>query len=239
MSCHVRPMQLSSFGVLFLALACGGQVDSAESGLDNLQSSLAYHAGDDGVRVSGTAVVQPGAAVADADLAVAVRWVITEELISDARRTSGALLSGDSGGALTLDIHEPPPAEALVANEATGREGVAVGYVTAYVDANASNSLDCLGSSECADYVVGGSPNALVVYADEAWPATGAPLLGFAAAGVRPGAGWSLVHLEPQGCEGRPVAREWRLSDSLELVVIGDFRDKRRCQQRSVNPDVD
>ena len=56
---------------------------------------------------------------------------------------------------------------------------------------------------------------------------------------MRPAAGWSLVHLDPQGCESRPVARDWTLADSLELIVAGDFRGKPRCYVRSIIPDVD
>jgi hypothetical protein len=52
--------------------------------------------------------------------------------------------------------------EALVANEATGREGVAVAYVMAQGDGNGNGLLDC--RVECEDVQVGASPNTIVLY---------------------------------------------------------------------------
>lgn len=131
------------------------------------------------------------------------------------------------------------PNDALVSNEATGREGVAVAYVMAYVDTDGDGLL-CAYRDDCSDVLVGAAPNAIVVHAREAWPLDGEPLFGFnGAAGVRPPAGWSLVHLEPQGCEVRPVARAWSDEDWIELLVIGDFRTHERCEVRAVFSDVD
>jgi hypothetical protein len=234
-------MRLSRFCLLSLALACGGQAELDDSASPSVELGLEYAPDKDGVRVSGATVSMPDAAVAPEDVAVAVRWIITEELIAEARRTSGVRTTRAGSSVITFDIDEPPPPEALVANEATGRDGVAVGYVVAYVDVDDSGSLnDCLSASTCPDYLVGGSRNALVVHAEETWPATGDALLGFGcAAGARPAAGWSLVHLDAPSCSGRPTVRDWAATDSLELVVIGDFREKNWAEVRSVSPDVD
>ena len=139
-----------------------------------------------------------------------------------------------------LRAGEPPPAEALVANEATGRGGVAVAYVIAYIDGNQNGLLDCRNPGDCDDVQVGAAPNTIVAYAEQAWPASGEPLFGFdGAAGVWPSEGWSLIHLQPTGSESRPIARAWTTTDRVELVVIGDFREHDREARRSVQPDID
>jgi hypothetical protein len=139
-----------------------------------------------------------------------------------------------------LSADARPLAEALVANEATNRAGVAVAYLNAYVDADANGILGCADATGCADFLVGASPNAMVVYAEEAWPMAGDPLFGFnGAAGVRPPRGWSLVHFTHNGPRVRPSARAWTSDDTVSLLIIGDFRAEGSDDVRRVQLDVD
>jgi hypothetical protein len=234
---YLAPLLIASL------VGCGSATDvnapvSAEPG--GVDGQLALELVGDGARVRGRTVLQTTQPFS-APVSVALRWVIEESLYPSPRTTGTVSLDdGDGAGEFTLTANEPPPADALVANEATGREGVAVAYLMAYVDTD-DDGLLCAYREDCSgDRVVGAAPNALVVYADEAWPLDGEPLFAFnGAAGVRPPAGWSLVHLEPQGCEARPTARAWANDDAIELVVIGDFAELERCQVRAVFTDVD
>jgi len=200
---------------------------------------LALELVGDGARVRGRTMLQTEEPIT-LPVSVALRWVLEESLYPAHRTTSTVSLASGGDGEFTLAANEPPPADALRANEATEREGVAVAYLMAYVDTDGDGLL-CTYREDCTgDVVVGASPNAMLVYANEAWPLEGAPLFGFnGAVGVRPPAGWSLVHLERQGCETRPIARAWSNADSIDMVVIGDFADLERCEVRSVFTDVD
>jgi hypothetical protein len=232
------------FGHLLVAfvIGCGSVAEDNETpspepvGADG---QLALELVGDGARVRGRTALQT-AEPFDAPVSVALRWVLEETLYPAPRATSTVSVSDGGDGEFTLLANDPPPADALVANEATGRDGVAAAYLMAYVDTDGDGLL-CTGREDCGgDVVVGAAPNALVVYAEQAWPLDGEPLFGFSgAAGVRPAAGWSLVHLDPQGCETRPTARAWSNEDVIELVVIGDFSELERCEVRAVFTDVD
>jgi hypothetical protein len=233
------------FSALLLAasvVSCGSASDldnPASSAPERVDGQLALELVGDGAQVRGQTVLQT-AEPFNAPLSVALRWVIEESLYPSPRTTGTVSFASGDSGEFRLVVTEPPPADALVANEATEREGVAVAYLMAYVDTDGDGLL-CTYRDDCnGDVVVGAAPNALVVYAREAWPLEGEPLFGFnGAAGVRPPAGWSLVHLEPQGCEVRPTARAWSNEDSIDLVVIGDFSELARCEVRAVFSDVD
>jgi hypothetical protein len=234
-------MRVSCAIVAALVFVGCGSVESAESEPEGPapEARLALQLVGDGIELRGVAMLQD-TTNAPEDVSVALRWVI-EDGPFPPHRTTGSVVGGPSGdGEFVLRASEAPPAEALVANEATGREGVAVAYVMAYVDGNQNRLLDCRNPGDCDDVQVGASPNTMVVYAEEAWPGTGEQLFGFGGAvGVRPPKGWSLVHLQPTGTESRPIARAWGPTDTVELVVIGDFRDRDRGERRAVQPDVD
>lgn len=190
----------------------------------------------DGLVVHGVATLA-NSALEGLDVHVGLDWVIEEELYPLNRTTGRAAL--DAEGAFALSTGERPLAEALVANEATNRTGVGVAYITAFVDGDGNGTLGC-SESECEDYRVGSSPNAMVVYAEEAWPADGAALFAFGdAAGIRPGRGWSLVGFNHEGAEERPTAHEWSSADAVELIIIGNFGELGRSTVRSVQLDVD
>jgi hypothetical protein len=191
------------------------------------------------VEVWGTIIVSDDADVSG-EPSVALRWVIEDGPFPPHRTTGDAFIGVDGAGEFLLRVDEEPPEEALVANEATNMDGVAVAYLMAYVDGNDNGLLDCRNPGDCDDIQIGASPNAIVVFARNAWPTEGEPLFGFnGASGVRPPEGWSLVHLDAPNCTGRPIARAWEDQDSIELVIIGDFLGRDRCERRAVNPDVD
>jgi hypothetical protein len=174
------------------------------------------------------------------ELSVALRWVIQDGPFPPTRTTGKVSQHTSDDGELTLRVSERPPAEALLANEATVRAGVAVAYVLVFVDGNGNGLLDCRNPGDCDDIQVGVSPNTLVVYAEDAWPADGEPLFGFyGQPGVRPPAGWSLVYLEPRRTRPRPTAREWTAADTVELAVIGDFLGEGAGARSYLQPDVD
>jgi hypothetical protein len=52
-------------------------------------------------------------------------------------------------------------------------DGVAVAYLMAYVDGNDNGLLDCRNPGDCDDIQIGASPNAIVVFARQAWPTEG------------------------------------------------------------------
>ena len=192
----------------------------------------------DGVIIRGLAALADSAP-RDLDVSVGLDWVVEESLYPVNRTTARAELGSSYPAEFELRPGERPLTESLVANEATNRAGVGVAYLTAFVDADANGFLGCK-HIECEDYRVGSSPNAMVVYAEEAWPADGEPLFGFnGMAGVRPPRGWSLVHLDHSGSGARPIAREWTDADTVEVVIIGDFRELDRGTVRSVQLDVD
>jgi hypothetical protein len=171
---------------------------------------------------------------------VGLRWVIEESLYPLNPMTGSATVNEAGGSSFALHADARPLPEALAANEATNRAGVAVAYLNAYVDGDANGILGCRDLSSCADFPVGASRNAMAVYAEEHWPLEGDPLFGFdGAAGVRPSRGWSLVHLTHNGPLERPTARAWTSADTVELIIIGDFRGKDRDTVRSVQLDVD
>lgn len=234
-------MRFSSAIVSALLFLGCGSADSGEGGPDSatLEVRLALQLVGDGIELRGVTRLED-TTYAPQDVGVALRWVI-EDGPFPPNRTTGSVTGDSSGnGEFLLRASEAPPEEALVANEATEREGVAVAYVMAYVDANRNALLDCRNPGDCDDVQVGASPNTIVVYAEEAWPDSGQPLFGFGgAAGVRPAQGWSLVHLQPTGTESRPIARAWAPTDTVELVVIGNFLDRDRGERRAVQPDVD
>jgi len=234
-------MRFSSAIVAAMLLLGCGSADSADLAPEGAtpEVRLALQLNGEGIELRGVTKLED-AMYAPQDVAVALRWVI-EDGPFPPNRTTGSVTGDSSGnGEFVLRVSEGPPEEALVANEATGREGVAVAYVMAYVDGNRNGLLDCRNPGDCDDAQVGASPNTIVVYAEEAWPASGEPLFGFSGAvGVRPPQGWSLVHLQPTGTESRPVARAWAPTDTVELVVIGNFLDRDRNERRAVQPDVD
>jgi hypothetical protein len=223
----------------FLFVGCGA--DSAESELEGAapEARLALQLVGDGIELRGVTRLQD-TTHAPQDIGVALRWVIEDGPFPPNRTTGSVTGDPSGGGEFVLRASEAPPEEALIANEATAREGVAVAYVMAYIDGNRNGLLDCRNPGDCDDIQIGASPNVIVVYAEEAWPATGEPLFGFdGAVGTRPPEGWSLVHLQPTGTESRPIARAWAPTDTVELVVIGNFLDRDRGERRSVQPDVD
>lgn len=230
----------SAIATAWLVLGCGS-ADSAENtpGSATPEVRLALQLVGDGIELRGVTRVED-ATYAPQDVSVALRWVI-EDGPFPPHRTTGTVTGDSSGnGEFVLRASEAPPEEALVGNEATGREGVAVAYVMAYVDVDRNGLLDCRNPGDCEDIQVGASPNTLVVYAEEAWPDSVEPLFGFSGAeGVRPAQGWSLVHLQPTGTETRPIARVWGPTDTVELVVIGNFIGRDRAERRAVQPDVD
>jgi hypothetical protein len=223
-----------------LVLGCGGE-SSAEAApmAGDEGTGLPLELGGDGIELRGMTRLEDTTYALE-DVRAALRWVI-EDGPSPPHPTTGSVMGTLAGqGEFVLRASEPPPEEALVASEATGREGVAVAYVMAYIDGNQNGLLDCRNPGDCDDVQVGASPNTIVAYAEEAWPASVEPLFGFdGAAGVRPSEGWSLIHLQPTGSESRPIARAWTATDRIELVVIGDFREHDREARRSVQPDVD
>jgi hypothetical protein len=225
----------SFIGSLALVLVgCGGSAVEQGALADNRSLALV---GED-AEVRGALHMQTNSVASD-ELAVALRWVIEESLYPTLHTTGRTRLEGHDAGDFALLASERPPPAALVANEATGRDGVGVAYVVAYVD-RASAAIDCDDPDGCGEVQVGASPNTLIVYANEPWPSDGAPLFGFdGAPGVRPPQGWSLVHLTRTGCESRPTARAWTDDDTIDLVIIGDFSAKQRCEAREVQPDVD
>jgi hypothetical protein len=225
-------------GLLALALTCACGAEPGTSVNDGDEGRVALRWVGDGVEVRGTTVIaESGQGLQQ--FGVSLRWVIEDGPFPPNRTTGIATAEADGDGEFILNASERPPAEALVGNEAT-RPGVAVAYLMAYVDGDGNGTLDCRNPGDCADVQVGASPNAMLVFAEQAWPAEGEPLFGFnGASGVRPAAGWSLVHLTFNGPVARPTARAWDDTDTVELVIIGDFRDRSRNERRSVQPDVD
>lgn len=245
----------SALLLLLLPFGCGAEAgdsaasdvdgrDVAASGPSTPQAPLETSGAPEGQTSSDKLIIRGVATLTDSapqglDIYVGLDWVIEETLYPLNRTTGRAPLDGPGSGAFVLSTGERPLAAALVANEATNRDGVGVAYLTAFVDGDADGVLGC-PDSECEDYRVGSSPNAMVVYAEEAWPAGGAALFDFnGAAGVRPGRGWSLVHFEHEGPEVRPTARDWTNEDAVELIIIGDYRERGRSGIRGVQLDVD
>jgi hypothetical protein len=218
----------------FALIGCGGSAfEPSPSAADK---SLALVG--EGVALRGSVRLETDA-IAPQDLSIALRWVIEETLFPTDRTGAEVSIEDAAAGKFALQMSARPPENAVVANEATGRDGVAVAYVGAYVDGPSTDQA-CVSTGDCDHVQVGASPNTLVVYASEPWPSDGPPLFGFnGAPGVRPAQGWSLVNLTPTGCESRPVARAWSDTDTIELVIIGDLGSKPRCEARRVQPDVD
>ena len=222
-------------GLLALALfGCGGNALEQSAAATDQDLVLS----EDGVELRGSLRLESDAIAPD-QLSVAPRWVIEETLFPTDRTGAEVGIDATLDGTFALRMSALPPTSALAANEATGRDGVAVAYIGAYIDGPSSDAY-CADTGDCDHIQVGASPNTLVVYANEPWPSDGPPLFGFnGAPGVRPAQGWSLVHLSATGCESRPLARAWQPGDNIELVVIGDLGGKARCEARGVLPDVD
>jgi hypothetical protein len=234
-------MRFSTASVTALLFVGCGSAGSGEPAPESASPEvrLALQLVGDGIELRGVTRFED-ATYEPQDVGVALRWVI-EDGPFPPNRTTGSVTGDSTGnGEFLMRASESPPEEALVANEATGHEGVAVAYVMAYVDGNRNSLLDGRNPGDCDDVQVGASPNTIVVYAEEAWADSGEPLFGFGGeAGVRPAQGWSLVHLQPTGTESRPIARAWAPTDTVELVVIGNFLDRGRGERRAVQPDVD
>jgi hypothetical protein len=190
---------------------------------------VALEMSDGQVEIRGLVTLE-GAAPMGQPISVGLRWVLEESLFPRNATTGIGPVDARDGGEFALVVGEPLAA-ALVANEATERSGVGVAYLTAYFDGDANGVLGCDDYEGCLDGIVGTSPNVMVVYAEEAWPAEGAPLFGFnGAAGVRPTRGWSLVHMTHNGSGVRPTARAWSGADTVELVILAGSGSNRDVQ---------
>jgi hypothetical protein len=115
-------------------------------------------------------------------------------------------------GRFAARLYEPPPAVALATPQGGGGR-YALGVLFAYEDTNGNGQLDCVPAQfdpgiACTDKLLGGAPNAVIVYSEADWSADAQPLFSTTRhaedlsitdveAGVRPSKGWSLVHLDP------------------------------------------
>lgn len=195
---------------------------------------------ENGITLNGLLDIQDPNIDAD-EISIALRWNIEDGEFPPIPTTTSV---EDPGGQLQFSVQTEiePPDVALEFNESNGREGLAIAYIMAYID-DGNGALDCRNPGDingpCADIFVGSSPNTLVLFGEESLTDQ-SPLFDFnGEPGIVPEVGWSLVHLVPNECEERPTARDWEETDQVDVVVIGDFLDTERCEQRAVNPDID
>ena len=219
----------------------GTNANSANNGTSANSETVAQAlvVSEDGVTLNGVLVMQD-ASLQPSDISVGLRWNIPDGPFPQVPTTTAVEpLDGETRFSVTTSA--VPPAEALAPSESNNREGLAIAYVMAFVDTDESGSLDCRNPGDCADIFVGASPNTLVLYGDPEQLTDFSPLFAFdGEPGITPKTGWSLVHLVPNECEARPTARDWDAgADQVEVVVIGDFLGKERCERRAVNPDID
>lgn len=173
------------------------------------------------------------------ELSFAVRWLIPDGPFPSVPTTTEIDVRSSSTGAFTVLTSKYPPEESLVADpETNGRDGLAIGYIIAFLDKNNNGALDCRNPRQCEDVFVGASPNTLVLYGEPDRLTDFSPLFAYTSAGITPQTGWSLVHLVPNACEARPTARDWTEEDRIQVYVIGDLADKERCEVRAIMPDV-
>lgn len=226
-----------SLGSLFVIATLALSSCAGDESLETNQQALFTTRDHTGLR--GEALLQTSAHE-PSEVSFAIRWVIPDGPYPSVPTTSSLEVNTSASGQFELLTNKLPPEESLIPEaETNGRDGLAIGYVVAYIDGNRNGALDCRNSSQCEDTYVGASPNTLVLYGVPERLTDFSPIFAYTNSGIIPKEGWSLVHLDPNACESRPTARDWGSDDQIEVHVIGDFAEKERCEVRAVMPDVD
>ena len=218
----VRSMQTNTLMLASLGIFACGQAIAGPG-----------YKGEPVTQLEGSITTVAGAYV-PAETRVTIMWHGVLELFGESKDPTVSEIQIDPGyslGKFLITLYEPPPAEVLRTLKSEDGEVLghyATGILIAYVDTNGNGQLDWEDDMDLrdanieeaqraldprryfTDLVVGGGPNAFVVYSDVEWPqervlfnweVQDANGVFRTLPGIHPRAGYSLVHLDPsRGC---------------------------------------